>query len=240
MDQAKQIAMRASAERGTTQLDWLASRHTFSFGEYWDSRWESFHSLRVINDDIVAPGSGFGMHGHRDMEIITVVLSGSLQHRDSLGNGEVLVPGEVQVMTAGAGIRHSEFNPSTDEPVHLLQIWIEPSRKGLPPSYAQRAFSEELRQNQLCRVAGPAADDGALLINQDANVFISSLGPGASVRGHLAEQRVAWLQVARGEVVCNGSILRSGDAVGLAGAGVIRVEAGQASEILLFDLARRS
>ncbi len=240
MDQATQVAVRASADRGSTQLDWLASRHTFSFGEYWDPRWQSFYSLRVINDDIVAPGSGFGMHGHRDMEIITVVLSGALQHRDSLGNGEVIVPGEVQVMTAGAGIRHSEFNPSTEEPVHLLQIWIEPSRKGLPPFYAQRVFAEELRRNRLCRVAGPVADDGALLINQDANLFISSLNPGASARHQLTAQRVAWLHVARGEVVSNGSTLRSGDAVGYTGAGEIKIEASKASEILLFDLAHVS
>lgn len=230
------LTLRTASTRGTTKTDWLYGRHSFSFGGYYDPRWMGFRCLRVINDDVIAPGNGFGMHGHRDMEIITVVLSGELQHRDSLGNGAVLRPGEVQVMTAGSGIRHSEFNPSSDKPVHLLQIWIEPHSAGLPPSYAQKRFEAEHRHNQWSRVAGPVGDDGALVIAQDAHVFIASISAGTSLQRPIGANRAAWVHVASGEITLNGQTLREGDAVGLEGAQGIQVVCVQQAEVLLFDL----
>src|SRR5262245_32286979 len=172
------LVKRPAAARGQTELGWLDSRHSFSFGDYFDPDNMGFRSLRVINDDQVAPGQGFGMHPHRDMEIVTYVLSGALEHRDSLGTGEVIRPGEVQRMTAGTGIRHSEFNPSPTEPVHLLQIWLLPERRGLEPSYEQKAFPESERRNRWRLVASPDGRDGSVTIRQDAAMSVTTLDPG--------------------------------------------------------------
>src|SRR4051812_28822810 len=205
------IAVRPSAERGVTRLDWLDSRHSFSFGDYFDPGNVQFRSLRVLNDDKVAPGAGFGMHPHRDMEIITYVINGALEHRDSLGNGEVLRPGEVQRMTAGTGIRHSEFNPSAAEPVHLYQIWLLPERAGLTPGYEQKAFSEAEKQDRWRLVASPDGRDGSLTIRQDARLYLAALTGARELRHELANGRHAWLQVLRGKVVVNDTELAAGD-----------------------------
>ncbi len=228
--------IRLGGSRGTTKTDWLHSRHSFSFGEYHDASWLGFRSLRVINDDIVAPGAGFGMHGHRDMEIVTVVLSGQLEHRDSLGNGAVLGPGEVQAMSAGTGVRHSEFNPSKDQPAHFLQIWIQPRSAGLAPSYAQRRFDEPDRRNCWCRIAGPPGPDGALQIAQDADVFRAAIPAGAVLSKALGAGRGAWLHVIEGEVSLSGRRHLSGDAVGLVGVSELHIAASQPSELLLFEV----
>jgi len=234
----KKIKVRLSQQRGFTEIDWLSSRHTFSFGEYYDPANTGFRALRVINDDVIAPGRGFGMHGHRDMEIITVVLQGTLEHRDSLGNGELLRAGEVQVMSAGRGIRHSETNPSPAELVHLIQIWIEPSRAGLDPTYSQREFPLEARRNTLCRVAGPPGqNDAALPICQDASLFLGALDPGARVEHELGTGRAAWIHVARGAVLLDGKhLLCSGDACSIEDGERIEMAAEDPSQLLLFDL----
>ena len=239
------LTLRPGTERGSTHIGWLNSRHTFSFGEYHDPRHMGFRSLRVINDDIVAPGAGFGTHGHRDMEIITIVLAGTLEHTDSLGHGDVLRPGEVQVMSAGRGIRHSEFNHSQDEPVHFLQIWIVPAPVGIPPAYAQRAFAAEARTNRLCRVAGAVSGsagvphaDGALPINQDAHVYHAVLEPGRSARHGLAPGRAAWVHAIAGPLIVNGQSLNAGDAVALEGEAELALgTAHSAAECVVFDLA---
>ena len=233
------MKIRKAHDRGLTHIDWLYSRHSFSFGEYYDPRNMGFRTLRVINDDIIEPGEGFGMHGHRDMEIITVVVEGALEHKDSLGHGEVLRPGEVQVMTAGRGIRHSEFNPSSHERVHLFQIWIEPSSTGLTPAYFQREFPIEQRINKLIRVAGNAtAADNAIPINQDASVYVTHILEGGNVRFLLQEGRAAWIQVIRGECSINGTPLQSGDAAAIETPGEISLEGlDKTSDVLLFDLA---
>jgi len=196
-----------------------------------------FRSLRVINEDRVAPGTGFGMHGHRDMEIVTVVLSGALAHRDSLGSGEVLRPGEVQHMTAGTGIRHSEFNPSATEPVHLYQIWLLPERNGLAPSYAQQAFPETERQNRWQLVASPDGRDGSIKIHQDARLYLAALSGEQELRHELESGRHAWLQVLRGEATINGTKLVAGDGAALSDEALLSVRAAGAAEVLLFDLA---
>jgi redox-sensitive bicupin YhaK (pirin superfamily) len=177
--------IRRGDERGTTEIDWLTSRHTFSFGDYFDPERIGFRALRVLNDDVVAAGGGFPTHGHRDMEIVSIVLEGALEHRDSLGHGEVLRPGEVQVMSAGSGIRHSEFNPSATQPAHFLQVWIVPERNGLPPAYGQKPFAPEGRRGRLQRVAGPprAQRDDALRIHQDADVFLHVIAGEVEIDG---------------------------------------------------------
>lgn len=232
------MRIRKAGDRGLTQIHWLSSRHSFSFGDYYDPAHMSFRALRVINDDIIAKGSGFGMHGHRDMEIITVVIDGELEHKDSLGHTEKLLPGEVQVMTAGRGIRHSESNPSSTKDAHIIQIWIEPREAHLPPAYAQKEFPGSTRKNAWVRVAGPEpTDDGALRINQDAHVFVSTLAPQATVSHLLSQARGAWIHIIRGACSVNGTRLLSGDAVALEEAGEI-VVSGEAeeSEVILFDL----
>lgn len=233
------MKVRKAEDRGLTQLDWLYSRHSFSFGEYYDPREMGFRSLRVINDDTISPNRGFGMHGHRDMEIITLVFDGALEHRDSLGHGEVIQPGDVQVMTAGRGIRHSEFNPSEKKSVHLLQIWIEPSDKGLAPAYAQRSFSMEDRTSKLVRVAGLRKNkDQALPINQDADVYVSTLLHGGSLTFDIRPRRALWVQCVRGACSIDGISIRSGDGAAIETAGPLTI-IGEAekTEIILFDLA---
>jgi redox-sensitive bicupin YhaK (pirin superfamily) len=236
-DPANTPSLRRAADRGATRLDWLDSRHSFSFGEYFDPRHMGFRSLRVINDDIVAPGGGFGEHPHRDMEILTWVLDGSLRHRDSLGNGGVLGPGELQAMTAGSGIRHSEYNASADEPVHLLQIWIVPAKRGLPSSYAQRAFPAEGRSNRWQTVASGGGEPGMLKINADAALSVADLAAGAALDRAVPANRHGYLHVAFGKVTVNGKPLESGDAVMLDGPAALEVRAEALSQLLFFDLA---
>lgn len=230
------ITLRKAADRGQTDIGWLQSRHTFSFGDYQDDEHQGFRTLRVINDDIVAPGQGFGTHGHRDMEIITWVLEGELQHRDSLGNGDVIRPGDVQRMSAGTGIRHSEFNPSSTQPVHLLQIWIEPDRGGLQPSYEQVQIPASERQDRWRRIADGQGRDGALRMGADASVLATLLSPGKTVTHDLAPGRHAWLHVATGRVRLGDQVLNAGDAVAVSGQASVSIIADGASEALLFDL----
>lgn len=230
------ITIRKSDERGHFNFGWLDTKHTFSFGDYHDPRHMSFRHLRVINDDLVGPGQGFGMHEHRDMEIISYVLDGALEHKDSLGHGAVLRPGEVQRMTAGAGIRHSEFNPSKDETCRLLQIWIFPEKRGLAPSWEQKAFSAEGRTNKLQLVASPDASDGSVKIHQNVRLFTTVLDAGKSVSHTLAPGRFAWVQVARGSVELNGQALKEGDAAGVSEETALALKATSKAEVLVFDL----
>ena len=231
------IQVRKAGERGHFDHGLLNTYHTFSFGDYYDPAHLGFRSLRVINDDRVQPGQGFGMHGHRDMEIVTYVLEGALQHKDSLGNGSIIRPGDLQHMTAGTGVRHSEFNPSADEAVHLYQIWLLPERKGLTPSYDQRAFSEDERQGRLRLVASPDGADGSLTIRQDARLYLSSLSTGESVSHELQAGRHAWLQVLRGRVKVNGALLETSDGAAISDERQVTVVGEQGAEVMLFDLA---
>ncbi|MGO9469531.1 MAG: pirin family protein [Isosphaeraceae bacterium] len=230
------IRVRKSAERGHFDHGWLDTYHTFSFSGYYDPNHQGFRALRVINEDRVAPGRGFDTHGHRDMEIVTYVLEGTLAHRDSLGSSGELRPGELQRMTAGTGITHSEFNPSEVEPVHLYQIWLFPERRGLEPSYEQKAFPVGDRSNQLRLVASPDGRDGSLLIRQDARLFLASLAEGSEVSHSLATGRHAWLQVLRGRVQLNGTALAAGDGASATDESVLSLRASEPSEVLLFDL----
>jgi redox-sensitive bicupin YhaK (pirin superfamily) len=231
------IAVRQSKDRGHQNYGWLDTYHTFSFADYYDPAQMGFRSLRVMNEDRVAPGMGFGMHGHRDMEIVTYVLSGALEHKDSLGHGEVLRPGELQRMTAGRGIRHSEFNPSADQPVHLYQIWLLPRETGLEPSYEQKAYPAAERHNRLRLVASPAGDDGALTIQQDARLYLATLDADTSVVHELPAGRHAWLQVLRGSVELNGTPLSTSDGAAIKSESQLTIKATAPAEILLFDLA---
>ncbi len=230
------IQIRQSKERGGADHAWLKSQHTFSFSDYWDPRWTSFRSLRVINEDWVAPNTGFPTHPHRDMEIITYVLDGKLEHKDSLGTGSVILPGDGQRMTAGSGIRHSEFNPSTTEKVHLLQIWITPEKEGLQPSYEQKSFPEEEKRGRLRLLASPDAKDGSVKINQDAKLYVSLLKPGEEVAHEFGAKRYGWLQVARGAVELNGKKLNQGDGAAISEEKQIAIKGAQDAEVLLFDL----
>src|ERR1700759_1787398 len=205
------ITIRPSAQRGGGDHGWLKTHHTFSFSDFWDPKWMGFRSLRVINEDRVAPNTGFPTHPHRDMEIITYVLEGKLEHKDSLGTGSVILPGDGQRMTAGSGIRHSEFNPSTTEPGHLLQIWIQPEKAALPPSYEQKSFHEKEKQGKLRLIASRDTSDGSVKINQDAKLYVTLLKPGEEVTHEFATGSFGWVQVARGEVELNGKKLNQGD-----------------------------
>lgn len=231
--------IRKANDRGLTEINWLYSRHSFSFGDYYDPRHMGFKTLRVINDDIIAAGKGFGMHGHRDMEIVTIVIDGALQHRDSLGHGETLKPGEVQVMTAGSGIRHSEFNPSATTPAHIIQIWIEPKHANLTPAYGQREFPMADRVNKLVRVAGPQSkSDNALHINQDADIYVSSLGANGETTFTVRPQRGAWIHVIKGVCSINGTELSGGDAAAFESEEIITLKGvSETSELVAFDLA---
>lgn len=230
------ITIRPAGERGRTRTDWLDSYHTFSFNEYDDPRWVQFRALRVLNEDFIAPGQGFPTHPHRDMEIITYVLAGALAHKDSLGHGSIIRPGEVQRMTAGTGIAHSEFNASDADPVHLLQIWILPARKGLAPGYEQRKFAREAMRGRLLRIAGPGGSGGTVVIHQDAHLYAAQLEPGQQVAHELAPGRHAWLQIARGAVDLNNHRLAAGDGAAISEENQITLQASTPAEILLFDL----
>jgi redox-sensitive bicupin YhaK (pirin superfamily) len=231
------ITVRPGNERGHSERGWLDSHFTFSFADYEDPRHMGFRSLRVINEDWIQPGRGFGMHPHRDMEILTYVLEGALEHRDSLGTGSVIQPGDAQRMSAGTGIVHSEANPSTSEPVHLLQIWILPDRTGIAPAYEQRAFSEEERRGRLRLLASRDGRDGALTIHQDAELYTTLLAAGENVTHPVRPGRHAWVQVARGAVTLNGKPLRAGDGAAVSDEEAVTLSASEASEVLLFDLA---
>jgi hypothetical protein len=230
------LTIRKSEDRGVTQYGgWLDSRHTFSFGDYRDPRHHQFRSLRVINDDRIAPGGGFPTHPHRDMEILTCVLSGALEHRDSMNNGEVIRAGEWQAMTAGTGITHSEFNSSDEVPVHLLQIWLFPDRRGYTPGYQQRVFTDADKRNRWALVASPTGEDGSLVIRQDARVYQTQLADNAEVRHELSPTRGAYVHVATGTATVNGTLLHAGDAVAIEDERDIHVRG--TGEVLLFDLA---
>jgi redox-sensitive bicupin YhaK (pirin superfamily) len=223
--------------RGRSQTGWLDSRHSFSFADYLDPEHMGFRALRVINEDRVIPGAGFPTHGHRDMEIISYVISGALEHKDSLGTGSVIRPGEVQRMSAGTGIRHSEFNPSKTEAVHFLQIWIIPASTGLPPSYEQKRFDPEQRRNRFLLVGAPDGREGAVTIHQNVLLYVADLDAGTSLAHALPEGRFAWLQVVRGVVELDGGELREGDGVGLAEERAVEITAASDAELMLFDLA---
>ncbi len=231
------LQVRRASERGHADHGWLNTYHTFSFADYYDPQQMGFRSLRVINEDRVAPGQGFGTHGHRDMEIISYVLDGALQHRDSLGHGAVLRPGEFQRITAGTGVRHSEFNPSAGEGVHFYQIWLTPSRPGLPPGYEQRDFPEAEKRGRWRLVAAPDGADGALTINQDARISLTTLSDGEALPYPLAPGRHAWLQVLRGTVELAGHALQAGDGVAVSDEAEVSVRATGPAELMLFDLA---
>ena len=233
----KLITIRKSGDRGHTKFDWLDSRHTFSFGDYYDPRFMGFRYLRVINEDVVAPGGGFPTHPHRDMEIITYVLEGALEHKDSLGTGSVIRWGEVQRMSAGTGIAHSEFNHSRSEPVHLLQIWILPERPGGKPGYEQRAFSLDEARGKLLLVAAKDGRDGALTVHQDAELSIALLERGAKLSHQLRQDRYVWLQLARGGISVNGAALNAGDGAAISDEPRLEIEANSAAELLVFDMS---
>jgi hypothetical protein len=230
------LTIRRAADRGRTHTGWLDSRHTFAFGDYYDPHFLGYRSLRVINDDRVAAGAGFGMHPHRDMEILTWVLSGALQHRDSLGSGSTIRPGDLQRMTAGTGIRHSEINPSETDPVHFLQVWIMPEKVGLQPSYEQKNFPADQRRGKLLPIAGPNGDGGAVTVRQDVNVFAALLEAGESVSYELPAGRHAWIHIATGAVSVNGQSLAAGDGASCSDAGSLQITANGPAEVLLFDL----
>jgi len=230
------ISIRRSKERGHFDHGWLNTYHTFSFDQYYDPRYMGFRSLRVINEDFVAAGRGFPKHGHRDMEIITYILEGALKHEDSMGNGSVIRPGDVQRMSAGTGVRHSEQNASLAERVHLLQIWILPDTVELEPSYEQKAFSEDERRGQLRLIASEDGRDGSVTVHQDVSLFASILDADQEVVREMDPLRHAWLQVARGAITINGESALQGDGVVITGESDLRIKAQEPAEILLFDL----
>lgn len=231
------IAIRKSEERGHFDHGWLDTYHTFSFDQYYDPRHMGFRSLRVLNEDRVQGGAGFPTHPHRDMEIVTVVLAGVLKHQDSLGNGSVIRPGEVQRMTAGRGVAHSEFNHSDSEPVHLLQIWLLPAERGLEPGYEQKAFPPEEKQNRLRLVASPDGKDGSVVIHQDARLYLAALDAGREVSHDIEAGRHAWVQVARGAIRLNDQPLTAGDGAAVSQESALRIVGENDAELLLFDLA---
>jgi len=231
------LTIRRSEERGRANFGWLDSKHSFSFGHYYDPEHMGFGPLRVINDDRVAPGGGFPTHPHSDMEIISYVLEGALEHKDSLGTGSVIRPGDVQRMSAGTGVRHSEFNASKTEPVHFLQIWIIPERKGLAPSYEQKAFPASDKTGRFKLIGSRDGREGSVTIHQDVDLYATLLGKGDAVEHIIKAGRGGWLQVARGSVSLNGVILDEGDGVALRTSGPLRIAGLENAEALLFDMA---
>ncbi|NJN32159.1 MAG: pirin family protein [Synechococcales cyanobacterium RM1_1_8] len=237
------ITLRSAQDRGTANFGWLDSSHSFSFGNYYDPARMGFASLRVINEDKVAPGGGFPTHGHRDMEIITYVLDGALEHKDSIGTGSIIRPGDAQRMSAGKGIRHSEYNASSDAPVHFLQIWILPEANGIEPGYEQKSFAPEEMQNQLCLIGSREGRDGSITIHQDVNLYAAKLSGGASLDYRPSPGRALWLQVARGSISLNGQTLSGQTLTAGDGAAITDAESlsltGQSDdgELLLFDMA---
>jgi len=231
------LTIRKAEDRGHANHGWLNTYHTFSFASYYEPKHMGFRALRVINEDRVSPGNGFGTHGHRDMEIITYVLEGALEHKDSIGTGSVIQPGEVQRMSAGTGILHSEFNHSKTESVHFLQIWLLPEKEGLPPSYEQRNFSPAKTPGKLHLVAARDGRDAAVTVHQDVDLYAAVLEPGDRVSHSLQPQRHAWVQVARGAITLNGLSLDKGDGAAISEETDIVIEATTDAEILLFDLA---
>jgi len=231
------ITIRPAQNRGIANFGWLDSRHTFSFGNYYDPNHMGFADLRVINEDKVTPGQGFGTHGHRDMEIVSYVLEGALEHRDSIGTGSVIRPGDVQRMSAGTGIQHSEFNASTTEPVHFLQIWILPEQKGIEPGYEQKTFPEEEKRNTLRLVGSRDGRDGSIIIHQDINLYATALQEGDEVSHTFANDRVAWLQVVRGAIQLNDQTLTNGDGAAITQEAMIKLRStADHTEALLFDM----
>jgi len=231
------IKIRKSEDRGRADHGWLDTRHTFSFADYYDPKFTEFRSLRVINEDRVEPAQGFGTHGHSDMEIITYVLEGALEHKDSIGTGSVIRPGDVQKMSAGSGVTHSEFNASRKEPVHFYQIWILPDRRGITPEYEQKAFPEKERQGAIRLVASPDGAGGSLTIHQDARLYSALLEAGKELDHPLARGRFAWVQAARGSLRLNGRELREGDGAAVSGEKRLALTSDKGAEVLLFDLA---
>ncbi|MCA1557404.1 MAG: pirin family protein [Acidobacteria bacterium] len=231
------ITIRRSDERGHFNFGWLNTYHTFSFGDYYDPRNMGFRSLRVINEDWVNPARGFPTHPHRDMEIITYILEGALEHRDSMGTGSMIRPGEVQRMSAGTGVTHSERNPSDEEAVHLLQIWIMPDKRNYQPGYEQKTYADEEKRGRLRLIASPDGSDDSVTIHQDARLYASLIEPGQVVTQNLAPNRHAWLQIARGAVEVNGQMLNQSDGAAISNEESLVIKAREASEILLFDLA---
>jgi hypothetical protein len=231
------ITIRKAEERGGADHGWLNTKHTFSFADYHDPKAMGFRSLRVINEDRVQPGQGFGTHGHSDMEILSYVLEGGLQHRDSMGTGSVIRPGDVQRMSAGTGVQHSEFNASRTEPVHFYQIWLYPERRGITPGYEQKNFPAEERTDALRLIASPDGAGGSLTIHQDARLYAATLTPGKDVVHALARDRFSWIQVTRGRVRLNGQELREGDGASVAQEPELQLSSEKGGEVLLFDLA---
>ena len=230
------IRVRQSRDRGHFDHGWLDTRHTFSFGDYYDPEQMGFSVLRVINEDRVMPWEGFGTHPHRDMEIVSYVLEGELQHRDSMGNGSVIVPGDVQRMSAGTGVTHSEFNPSRNFPVHFLQIWILPAEKGIEPGYEQKRFPDNAKRGRLALIASPDGSDGSVKIHQDASIYASLIGVGESVSHGFASGRKGWLQVVRGSLELCGHTMSAGDGAALSDEADVQILARENCEFLLFDL----
>ena len=230
------IELRPGAERGHAEHGWLNSFHSFSFADYYDPRHMGFGPLRVINEDRVQAGMGFGTHGHRDMEIITYILSGRLEHKDNMGNGSIIVPGDVQRMSAGRGVMHSEYNPSPERPVHFLQIWIQPNRQGVKPSYEQKRIDGDLKRGRLALIASPDGRDGSVMIHQDAYVYATRLDGNESVTHRVEPGRRAYVHVARGKVRVNGKPLIAGDAAKISEESAVTLDAGDHAEALVFDL----
>ena len=230
------LAIRHADERGLVDLGWLNSRHTFSFGHYHDPRHMGFGALRVINEDVVAPGQGFGTHGHQDMEIISCVLAGELEHKDSLGTGSLIRRGDVQRMSAGTGVRHSEFNASASDAVHFLQIWILPERQGLSPGYEQKSFADEEKRDRLRLIGSRDGRLGSVTIHRDVDLHAAVLAPGSSVAHKLGGERKAWVQMIRGTLEVNGQLLLAGDGLAIEGHPLIEMSSSEDSEVLLFDM----
>lgn len=235
--QTPQITVRQSSERGYANHGWLNSNHTFSFANYYDPKYQGFRHLLVINEDRIKGGSGFGTHPHRDMEIISYVIDGALEHQDSMGNGSVIHPGEIQIMSAGMGVTHSEYNHSKQDDAHFLQIWILPNEKGLTPGYQQQYFSPESKQNQLRLLVSPDGEEGSVVIHQDAKLFASVLDPGVKLSYDFAPERYGWIQMIRGKLSVNGTVLATGDGAAIAHTQTLNLQAQESSEFLLFDLA---